>query len=343
MSFSTNALSAKVKTIYGNRITSEKFRDLSTSPSLVEVITYLKSETTYKSILHDIPIGEIRRRQLEELLKMEYFQTIDRLLRYVPKKQKSFYYQEVQLVETMLLLDKVVHIIIKDTHDFTMYLPAYLYKKLSFNMYELLNIETYTELVEYLRNTKYYKVLRKHNIETMNDYELLEKSMMEFYYDCYSKAIKDSFSKKVQKELLELLYTSIELKNINKIYRLKKYYEMSNDEIINKLSMQYTRLSKEFMSKLITSKDAKEFLKILNTSKYQVYSDDKDYVYIEYSTDNILYHVAKRKLRFNQEAPIVFMTYCILKKIEIDNLKHIIEGVRYQKDSDEIERLLIVT
>jgi V/A-type H+-transporting ATPase subunit C len=46
-------------------------------------------------------------------------------------------------------------------------------------------------------------------------------------------------------------------------------------------------------------------------------------------------------MRFSNSAPLVYMTYCILQRIEIDNLKHIIEGIRYNQPVSKIENTLI--
>ena len=60
-----------------------------------------------------------------------------------------------------------------------------------------------------------------------------------------------------------------------------------------------------------------------------------------YYADSIQYNIAKRYMRFSNSAPLVYMTYCILQRIEIDNLKHIIEGIRYNQPVSKIENTLI--
>ena len=55
----------------------------------------------------------------------------------------------------------------------------------------------------------------------------------------------------------------------------------------------------------------------------------------------IVYNIAKRYMRFSNSAPLVYMTYSILQRIEIDNLKHIVEGIRYNQSVSKIENTLI--
>lgn len=45
----------------------------------------------------------------------------------------------------------------------------------------------------------------------------------------------------------------------------------------------------------------------------------------------------KRYMRFSNSAPLVYMTYSILQRIEIDNLKHIVEGIRYNQPVSKLK------
>ena len=91
------------------------------------------------------------------------------------------------------------------------------------------------------------------------------------------------------------------------------------------------------MNRLISASGPKEVLSLLSTSKYNFYMDDKEFAYIEYYADSIQYNIAKRYMRFSNSAPLVYMTYSILQRIEIDNLKHIVEGIRYNQPVSKIE------
>ena len=59
---------------------------------------------------------------------------------------------------------------------------------------------------------------------------------------------------------------------------------------------------------------------------------------MNYYVEEIKYNIAKRYMRFSSNAPLVYLTYSILQKVEIDNLKHIIEGIRYKRDASSIRR-----
>ncbi len=59
------------------------------------------------------------------------------------------------------------------------------------------------------------------------------------------------------------------------------------------------------------------------------------------NTEKIKYNLAKRFLRFSTDSALVYMTYKIVYQVEIDNLKHIIEGLRYGETPSQIESMLI--
>ena len=92
---------------------------------------------------------------------------------------------------------------------------------------------------------------------------------------------------------------------------------------------------------LIKAKDAEDMLKKLSSSSYKFYVDEKDFVYIEYYAEKIKYHLAKRYMRFSTDPSLVYMTYAIVHRIEINNLIHIIEGIRYGESAERIKAMLI--
>ena len=341
MALSSNALCAKAKAMYGYRIGEQGYSDLCRKQTLGEMVTYLKSQTKYCGVLQDVNVRNVHRRQLEAALSKEYFERCARLMKYAPKKHHDFYNQKVIGIEVQLIVDKVVSIKEKDQASFSLEIPDYLASKMSFNIYGLINVDNYKDLILYLRDTRYYKILADFDFTTPIDINALERQMKSLYYSTYVAAIKKNFKGKKQKELLDVLSTSIELINITKIYRFKKYFIESNETIRDSLYLEHCRMSKGMLDSLIEARDVKEMLELLANSKYKLYIGDRDYAYIEYYVEEIKYNIAKRYMRFSSDAPLVYLTYSILQKVEVDNLKHIIEGIRYNRDASSIEEMLI--
>lgn len=341
MDFSSNALCAKAKALYGNRLTREEYEDMCRKISVSDLVVYLKSQTSYSDSLNEINIRNVHRGQLEMALNKEYHVRSAKLFKFAPTKDREFYCFELVSAEIKIIVEKLMSLKNNEMRSFDLEIPSYLTKHMSFNVYGLINIDNYKDLVKYLKNTRYYCALSTYESEQAIDVNSIQHDLKKLYYDGYVNVIKKRYKGETQKNLLNVLYTSIELENIVKIYRLKKYFNESPDFIRSTLFLEYTRLPKKVMETFINASGEKELMTLLANSKYNLYLDDNDYPYIEYYVENIQYNIAKRYMRFSGDAPLVYLTYCILQKIEVDNLKHIIEGIRYRRDGASIEKTLI--
>lgn len=342
-SFSSNAILAKARSMYSHRLTEQNYEELLKRRSINDLVAYLKSDTAYSDILMELKDANIHRGQLEALLNKEIFLRLNRLMRYASKKELEFYRLGVTELEIQLILLKARLI---DSEYYTGYeveIPEYLNKYASFNLYGLAKVNDFEGLLIILRSTKYYNALLKYipKDDKPMDSNLLEVELKHIYYMEYVDTVNRLFKGKKRKDLLTMINTSIELQNITKIYRLKKYFNATPKQIRETLFLEYSRIPKSMMDEFIETKDASEFLKKLANSPYKLYIDDSEFVYIEYYTETIKYHLAKRFMRFSTDSALVYMTYKIVFQIEVDNLKHIIEGLRYGEPASQIEAMLI--
>ncbi len=342
-SFSSNAILAKARSMYSRRLTQQNYDELLKRRSINDLVAYLKSETAYSGILADLKEVNVHRGQLETLLNKEIFLRLDRLMRFSSKKELEFYRLGVMELEIQLILTKA-RLIVSDYYTgYEIEIPDYLNKYASFDLYGLLALNDYDSLLLLLKGTKYYQPLLKYKPKEDErfDSNMLELELKHIYYAEYVDVVNKLYKGKKRKDLLTMINTSIELQNITKIYRLKKYFNATPDQIRETLFMEYSRIPKSVMFELIETKDASEFLKKLAESPYKLYIDDHEFVYIEYYTEKIRYNLARRFMRFSTDSALVYMTYKIVFQIEIDNLKHIIEGLRYGEAPSQIETMLI--
>ena len=134
MSFSSNALCAKAKSMYGGRLNKNIYLDLTRKQTIGEVVSYLKSQTSYADALKDINIRHVHRGQIEDCLNQEYYHRCAKLMKYSPKADEDFYLFEIMGVEINLIMDKLVSLQAKERYSFNLSIPTYLAKKTSFNM-----------------------------------------------------------------------------------------------------------------------------------------------------------------------------------------------------------------
>ena len=95
MSLSSNALCAKAKAMYGGRLNKNVYLDLTRKLTIGEVVSYLKSQTSYADALKDINIRHVHRGQIEDCLNQEYYHRCAKLMKYSPKSDEDFYLFEI--------------------------------------------------------------------------------------------------------------------------------------------------------------------------------------------------------------------------------------------------------
>ena len=119
------------------------------------------------------------------------------------------------------------------------------------------------------------------------------------------------------------------------------YYNVSQEVVMESLVPVEGRLRKSTIMEMVNAADDQTFQKLLAQSRYHLRFEEEDNIDIEWYMDNIRYQNARRKLYYSQKAPVVFSAYAVLQKNELTNIIRIIEGVRYQVDSDTIASMLI--
>jgi len=139
----------------------------------------------------------------------------------------------------------------------------------------------------------------------------------------------------------EIFNTQIELDNITKIYRLKKYYKSSPFDIIDVLNPTFQRIPQRMLYEWIETCDAEQFLKKIGESAYKNYIDDKNFVFIEDHMDAIHHNLNKHIIRFSSNPDLILVAYLGLLEVEIQNVIDIIEGVRYNVEIEKIAKMLI--
>lgn len=344
MTLATNAVASKAKTMYGDRITSEMYEELLKKHTLQEVTTYLKNETSYRDALADVKDTDIHRGELEQLLRKELYHRLEKLNRYVGTKGMEFYhYYQVQ-DERQLIMVKFRMLSSKMFEQYDRsYIPSITNYRCSFEVQSLMSAKSIDEVMSVISHSIYHKPLKKYFETTQGvfEYNSCDRLLTKVFYDWLFRTIDRHFKGKTRQELKTIFNCDLELSNITQIYRYKKFYNLSTEEILSSLYLENSRMSKNFMTLLAQAKDEKELLSLLARSKYHQLVDSKDYIFIEYYSDCMKFNLAKRYMRFSSNAALVYTTYFIVCNREIENIINIVEGVRYGVPSDNIAKMLI--
>lgn len=341
--YAGNAIIAKAKSLYGKRLRPEDYEELLNFNSVPEIVGYLKRNDKYTNTLEEIVDLSLHRGQLEDLIKKSYFDNLTRLVKFVSTTDHKFYELDMIKREITIILTSIRAIISGSIEESIRDLPMFFRQHASFDIEELSKSLTMKGLMSALQGTRYYDLIMPFYTDDPSEirYPDIEHSLFVKYHEIVLKRINKYYSGNLRRQLLDIYQSKVEVENIIKIYRLKKFYNANEMDIMNTLITEKIRMSKEKLKELINLKDPDDILKVLSRSEYKVFQDEDDYIYIEYLAGRIKYNLAKRYMYFSAYPPIVYAVYIFLNEIEQSNIFNIIEGVRYDLQKEDIKKMLI--
>lgn len=342
-SWSNNIILTKAKSIYGNFIKPDEYEKMAKFKSVPELVGFLKKHENYRDILKDVQENSIHRGNLEALIKKNAFDQIIRLIKQVHTKDLEFYELDIVHQENEVILSTLRTIISDEIDDNKGKVPYFFDIHTSINMGLVLKATNFMELLSALDKTPYYDLLKPFETRSKDKIRYLDIEFVleDYFYDEAFRRIDKFYSGSILKDLKSIFQTRIELANIIKIYRLKKFYQSNPTTIKSLLIKKNTRISEKKIDEIIALSDPDAILKYLSKSEFSRFTSDKDYVYVEYYAGVIRYDLAKKFMYFSTNVPKVYLAFVTLSNFQIENLTNIIEGIRYQVDENEIKQMLI--
>ena len=341
--YAGNAIITKAKSLYGNRLRFEDYEELLNFTTIAEIVGYLKKNKKYENTLGDVNEYSIHREQLEDLIKKSYFENLVRVVKFVSTIDKKFYELDMIRREIDIILSSIRSIISGRLEDSIRDLPLFFKQHASFDIEEVTKAMNLKDLLVFIEGTRYYNLIQLYYTEdtSMIRYTDIEHSLYVLYHQVVIERINKYYKGKLRQQLMDIYQSKVEVENIIKIYRLKKFYNANEMEVLNSLITENIRMSKDKLKKLINLNNPDDILKALSKSSESNFVGNDDYIYVEYHASRIKYNIAKRYMYFSSYPPIVYSVFLFLNEIEQSNIFNIIEGVRYDLSKEEIKRMLI--
>lgn len=339
---SNAALNAKVMAMYGKRLTPLNYRELLRKQTVPEVAAYLKQQTDYADTLHDINENLVHRGQLEMQIRKRIFEDFSELSHYMERDGKGTAYFYTADMEMREILNALRLISAGRQDEYIYSLPSFLARNASFDLYGLAKVNNYGDLLELLRNTPYYGLLKKHEPAggAKADIEALETDFRNYYYSLVFESAGEGFGDDVTAAVRKIAGMEADLENLTIILRLKRYFRGSAATIRPMLLHYHYKLSETEIQGMLQEQDPAAVWKQILATYYGDYFKKYDFDSIERYSKQVLYDVYRSLLYFAQSSTGIVLAYLYLKNIEINNLISIIEGIRYGLPPAEIDKLL---
>lgn len=343
MSKVANAILVKSRAKFGKSLTDADYERLLNCASISEIVSYLK-KTHYSETLEGVKEAAIHRGNLETLLKKKIYRDFSDLCRF--ERSIGEHYFEYLTIKNEIdrFLNFLRYFIAGIPEKYVVFSGDFFIRLSKIDFIGITAAKNYDDILNCLAHTPYRKLLAPFR-PTQNgnlDFTTIEAVLDKYCYGCGISIADKYFSGSEARQLKEIIGFCGEIDDIRRIYRIKKYYDISEDMQLALLTGRKGYLSSACMRRLISCENGDAVLDILKNTRYGKIISNGDYSYIDELTNKVMYHYCIRKMRMSSNAAVVMASAIKLFEIEVENLTNIIEGKRYGVDASVIRPLIYI-
>lgn len=336
---SSNAILAKVRDMYGRRISDTDYERLLNCKSVSEVAQYLQANTHYSSVLASVDAKSIHRGILENIIKRKIFYDCGRLCRYDFSLGEGIARCIIIRTEVEYILQALISLVSGKPFDYVQSMPEFFNKHTKINLLALSKATDYMGFLDAISGSAYRKIMEQISPLQGEVMDLLraESVLYEYLYGTIFGTIGKHMHGVAKTDMLEIFNSYVDFINFVRVVRIKRSGIDTQKGIIKSWGLKPRVITE--MLKATTEEEAFTIMKQTPTGRQLgriVYN----------SIDDIplksVYRLCKHKIRFSVNPSVVMIAYVFLVEIELSNVITIIEGVRYGVLKEEIRKLLVL-
>lgn len=342
ISYASNSVLSKARAMYGKRMRNKNYDELLACRNTIDIVSYLKRKTSYASILSSVNENSAHRFDIEQKLKYKLFVDFESLGRYDISVGEHFFEYIITRAEIEQLMHSLMLLAAGKSGEYIHTIPEFFYSHTKVDLVSLKNIKSYDEFLTTVKKSYYYKILLpfKPDKDARINLTGIETALYNYLYEIVFGIIKKYVKGSAKKELMEFFNDYIDLNNLIRIVRMRKFYDLSAEYISSGLT-KYGSFSDYQLKAFINSPSDKQMMSDMKNTKLGRKWFSKGLDIIDKVPINMRYNWCKHNIRFSISPPIVLMSYIFLKEIEILNIINVIEGIKYRMPSEKIKQMLI--
>ena len=343
----SNAVLAIARAKFGKRVTDAQLKAMAALSNVEEIADYLKNNTAFSEALEDSGTTLWRRGSLEAALEKHNLFEFYSLCSFEKKIGSPVFSLFMMQVDANEIISFIRFLISgrPDKYSFTV-LP-YAEEMTGIDLLELSKVRSLEGLAEYLSDYELYRPVVKllkgaDAYSALNNIVTLENLLDKLVYNKSVSILKENFSGKELEELLSLYRLQIETVDVETVYRARHIFGESPDIAKSLVVGEGSLINKAKWQKLVSAETPEEFMEILKKTRYGKHSGllvPENFAFMRQT----LLESALHMMRFSSSPAAVMLAYITYLRIERRNIVHIIEGVRYGLDSEEIIKSLNLT
>lgn len=338
-----SAINTKISTMYGKLLKEEDYRKIISLKNPTEIAVYLKNNTAYGEFFKDKDPTKMHRTEIEQILKQGLITYMDKVIHYFSGEYRNFikcFYikheiTDIKKVARSIHIDKDF----ADLRENLLFAGKYRY----IDMDKVITSKSISELIGALKDTIYYPFLK--NLGDEDAKESLYKFEMSID-KAYFYILEDSVEHLLKEDIdvfNNLVGSSIDMLNLRWIYRGKKYYKITPEELFNYTVNKGNRFNYRKIKEFCYCNNINEFLDLARETPYAFMFKGcpGNDTFIERRMNRYLYFKMKNvKRKYNMNLSVL-LAYLELIEFEIRDIISMIENVRYEMDYEETKKYLI--
>lgn len=338
---SSGAIVAKAKAKYGKRLKYEDYKRLLDCRTVAEVVSYLKTETSYKDVLVKVNENSVHRGQVEAILRQKLLYDIDSLCRYDMSGGSRFSAFIVEGYEVEQIIHFLTLLSANRQRSVVLSVPTYFTSHCDIDFNALAKAQSFADFADALSTSPYGEILREFTPKSGESINIpeIEDALYTYVYKQLYDAI-DSTSSNDKTELKRMFDNIINFQNFVRILRMKKYYN-ENPQYILKHLLPFGSISQKNLEAMCCAEDTDEVFGIMQSIPQGKGLDRMRYNYPGEISKRAKFNISRNKLYFSSSPSVVLISYVYLRQTELANIINIIEGARYSIEKSQVEQLLI--
>ncbi|QSX08326.1 V-type ATPase subunit [Alkalibacter rhizosphaerae] len=339
----TDAIFAKTSGMKANLLDDEDFNQLIRRDTVREIYDYLLENSNYGEALAKLKGQKIHRGDVELALYKTNIQSNLKLLHYLGGEYKVFlktFLRKYEIEDVKLAIESVTgRTRITDLENHILSDEAFS----DLDMEALFKRDTLEQVMEQLKGTDYYRLLEPYANQVDSKFSFYVEMILDrYYFSNLLKAMK-KLPDKDAGEARELMQRNVDLYNLEWIYRARKFYDISKEEVLNFTLDGGKKFPYRELESLIYDHTFEGMIEVLQKSEYGfMFNHDHDVnLYMERRIERYMYYKSKSLYRRSILDFGKVVAFILLHEYEVKDITSIIECKRYKLSSSEIAKYLI--
>jgi len=337
------AVNTKIRVLEKELLKRQDYFNLLKQRTVADASRYLKENVYYRELLGEIYPETVSRRDVEELLKRNMIQNMDRLIHYFRDDYKD-------LIRSLYMKYEIEDLKVLARSIFNGKSPETIEKPLSFlgkysqaNPEKLFQSQTIRDLIYALEGSEFYEFLIPLVDGRGENLFRFEMALDTGYFNLIqSRRLK--ISTQDMKLLSEWEGMVADLYNIQWIYRGKKFYSLSPEELLNYTINFGYKLSFSDRKEMCYTENLEELYQLTMNSVYGFLFKKEEIsteIYMERRMNRFMYYRLRALSRKAPMSIIQTIEYVWLLEFEIRDIISIIESIRYNLLPEEARKFLV--